>query len=1764
MRKHRPEQKAPQPRAAAALDSGTSQTSRFPLVDRRPEALQMKQIQEAMQERVTNLPMGELSSGARKVHGGRLLGPSLEDARSPLTTNQVMGGPPPPQHKPIQRSEDLTAPDLSEPTLGKVSEEQQEAIDTARLTFKTDVGNKMIEMGMVAKPKIPSGFFNIYAWNPWKKALPPHKIEEVVSFESAAWKAIDTLLPQLLHHIPFENGLAAIRFAQDIFLKFLRQHPRVLEEGKLDEVLLKHLKEVVAYLPLSEEENMEDEEEEEKIKISTAGKEDKRYKAAILRIRGDKDNSQRTFSLTEQEGRKNSEKDERLFDKEKKRFEDCFQKKDKQGAKTIVEYAEKMKTTLLGVRFLRLLIMQHQKPRESAAFLYELHHSFEGGYGVSVSSHSQERKKLGELFVSLGLLSKEEVDLFNTGTGIKDEEHPIYKMDHSIQQEEKKRNTKKGQLIKEDKRLKQEREKKQRETQKQEYDILLKQVPNKVVQSLSESKLNLDGPSHASIFLLKVLVKAAKGGDAGLLENYEDYFALRSWVPGNPSRLKTVDKLRQLKLLPQVDQEILKYGVRSSKAITEDAIKGGWATREEIEVGMKLLGPKAFVGILDSHMRRQKPGPLRAMIEQIVNHRDLIKLAPPLTSTSLILDTNMVEIAHKPFSQLSKSQKHLRVQLNQVIEEKGITDIRLANMNIAELSGFGRLLGTTMNVQLNGIKGKKQAPRKKLPVFGVPYNTSRGSGKYNDVFEKMKEKKVGENKGDADRSMMADIYMADREKDAIPHFATADLGVAEEIGESKGQFNPKEMGLPSIGIHTMKPLLHESSLDSQSSGQVTDRRRRKRKHAIWDFPVGQTHTAFDVAQMIQQAGYRMYVVGGAVRDFIRASKLNDVDMKTDMPAFLLQELLEEKGLSVSVTPAIKLVKVGQGDDSIDIVSTSMKKPTKLDLEADAKTRDFTLNALYLDPTKKTKKGRDEPVGSKDAEKHAASGLLRFTADPGAKVDFSKRAKAIIEHLEEKPVNFGRALKFLQRGHKEWEQDRDNYTKRMSDYKKAIKERSHHKKKSKRKIKKKLRKPIFQSKFYHLEAEVLDLLRKNAIHILKPLTDPKKGPDTKGIFIHQSGFKTPMELVDVMRRLNFPPKAIQMVYPDTVAGAFQDRQLAYSRHVSPRYRSTGPVSAWNPKAAPKVKVDTITGRIYQYRVYAYAKVKKAEERLLIDVDYSDHGVKGHPSPHYHVYRIIDGVWKKNQSGYSNTGQPGEPPLTFVDGRRKFEGPITWTWWDFDAQKDKGDDQALKKALDQAANRAGITLTYSKAGDSVDIGGQITLPMVRLHQLAEHDRLPKLLLLVHNLNQGKQWNEDDEAVKELTGSKDMRERLRFKPQLEKVAPFLKDICGIEDPNQLSSKKQLTEEEQARLFDIYKAGYSREMCKAAAKYAIRKMGRSPDVFLFVNHFEYYIAATKNKVGQAELDLLHKRTVNHAGSAMAGEKVALDGKDLKAEIKRKAKQLKFKDNSTAVYHLHKHLDMVSQSAEEIRTRNKHMWEAGDEYMAICHRTVSEGHCQKMVPETTHTLKLYYENENKVAIVEYDTKSQKAHLLTCYSTNTASPIFLTTQYLPSPNQSQKDKKSKQPPPQKEKLYRTPFGPYVKKYTSPDGNCFFTAVKQSADLGQSVKRLRELAVGELEANYTRRFNGTTYTDFMTGSGKPKEKAEAAAKYLKGDGHWSADDGDLVPELMARALNRTIHILSMSTGGLVQTMGPPNRNPIVIFYNGGSHYETAIRQGRPSD
>ena len=158
--------------------------------------------------------------------------------------------------------------------------------------------------------------------------------------------------------------------------------------------------------------------------------------------------------------------------------------------------------------------------------------------------------------------------------------------------------------------------------------------------------------------------------------------------------------------------------------------------------------------------------------------------------------------------------------------------------------------------------------------------------------------------------------------------------------------------------------------------------------------------AFDfLKDLFRKNGFRLYVVGGTVRDFLLGKEITDLDFVTDAtPEDELKFIPEAdftfkkfgsvrypyKGKHIDITT---LRQEGEYNDSRHPSKVAFVKDPKLDYVR----RDFTINAMYLDEEYNV---IDFSTGQEDLKKK----LIRFIGDPH-------------KRIEEDPLRIARAERF---------------------------------------------------------------------------------------------------------------------------------------------------------------------------------------------------------------------------------------------------------------------------------------------------------------------------------------------------------------------------------------------------------------------------------------------------------------------------------------------------------------------------------------------------------------------------------------------------------------------------------------------------------------------------------------------------------------------------------------------------------------------------------
>ena len=155
----------------------------------------------------------------------------------------------------------------------------------------------------------------------------------------------------------------------------------------------------------------------------------------------------------------------------------------------------------------------------------------------------------------------------------------------------------------------------------------------------------------------------------------------------------------------------------------------------------------------------------------------------------------------------------------------------------------------------------------------------------------------------------------------------------------------------------------------------------------------------NLADVYAKYGYKLYLVGGSVRDYLLKVSSSDLDLCTDATPEQTREFFPDANYRFSKFGTvsfhydiykIEVTTLRTEDDYIDYRHPrEIKFVTRI--EDDYRRRDFTINALYLDRHMKV---YDFAEGLKDLKNH----VIRMIGDP------TKR-------IEEDPLRILRALRF---------------------------------------------------------------------------------------------------------------------------------------------------------------------------------------------------------------------------------------------------------------------------------------------------------------------------------------------------------------------------------------------------------------------------------------------------------------------------------------------------------------------------------------------------------------------------------------------------------------------------------------------------------------------------------------------------------------------------------------------------------------------------------
>ena len=114
-------------------------------------------------------------------------------------------------------------------------------------------------------------------------------------------------------------------------------------------------------------------------------------------------------------------------------------------------------------------------------------------------------------------------------------------------------------------------------------------------------------------------------------------------------------------------------------------------------------------------------------------------------------------------------------------------------------------------------------------------------------------------------------------------------------------------------------------------------------------------TFIELANVFESQGYRLYLVGGSVRDYLLSIPLTDMDVVSDATPTQMKEFLKDADYTFEKYGSVKLVF---NDVKFDITTlrkesgyADSRHPKEVvytdKLEVDVTRRDITINALYL-------------------------------------------------------------------------------------------------------------------------------------------------------------------------------------------------------------------------------------------------------------------------------------------------------------------------------------------------------------------------------------------------------------------------------------------------------------------------------------------------------------------------------------------------------------------------------------------------------------------------------------------------------------------------------------------------------------------------------------------------------------------------------------------------------------------------------------------------
>ncbi|MFW5704940.1 MAG: CCA tRNA nucleotidyltransferase [Nanoarchaeota archaeon] len=161
--------------------------------------------------------------------------------------------------------------------------------------------------------------------------------------------------------------------------------------------------------------------------------------------------------------------------------------------------------------------------------------------------------------------------------------------------------------------------------------------------------------------------------------------------------------------------------------------------------------------------------------------------------------------------------------------------------------------------------------------------------------------------------------------------------------------------------------------------------------------------ALKIVEILKERGFEAYFVGGSVRDLLLGEELKDIDIATSAKP-------EEIKKSLSKIPEVKFLEIGESFNIVMAVIDKIhyeiatfrgedeysdgRRPEKVffvnNAKEDAARRDFTINAMFYDPT------NDELLDYFDGQKDLKDKVIRAIRDPNERFaeDYLRMLRAV--------------------------------------------------------------------------------------------------------------------------------------------------------------------------------------------------------------------------------------------------------------------------------------------------------------------------------------------------------------------------------------------------------------------------------------------------------------------------------------------------------------------------------------------------------------------------------------------------------------------------------------------------------------------------------------------------------------------------------------------------------------------------------------------------